>query len=642
MFGKQKVDKKKLERWKERLSRDSAAYSKQREKMDARELLYMGSHDIAAVGGGHAKPATHVRNIVAELIESQVDSNIPQPKVTARRPEDEKLAKMIEDMLRNELDRLDFERMNDLQERTAPIQGGSFFLAEWDNTERSHTTVGEIAVSLIHPKQVIPQDGVFAGVQEMDHLILAIPQTKASIRKKYEVDVSGEAEQDPDVKGAGETGTAEEMVTQYIGFERGENGRIGMYSWAGDTQICDISDYQARRLGVCKKCGQPGQKPCRYCGSESFETRAQEFETVLEDIVRSDGEVIPALSVTPDGYGNLAEGYTKLPAYVPDVFPVVLRKNVSVYGQLLGDSDVDKISDQQNSIKKLSTKALEKLLKGGSFVTLPAGLKFETTDEELRVVRIENPAELAMIKTESLQPDVSGDLAMQEKLYEEARQIVGVTDSFQGRKDPTATSGKAKEFAAAQTAGRLESKRIMKNAAYAELFEIMFKLKLAYADEPRAVVSRDERGATLYSTFNRYDFLKQDAAGAWYWEDDFLFSTDASATLAGNREAMWQETSLNLQKGAFGDPRDIKTLIMYWTIMEQLHYPLAATVKANLQNELEERQKMEAMQMQLQARMQGQAAGFPGGLGSPPGGMPAGAPVQTIGGMPDAMSQMPS
>ena len=30
------------------------------------------------------------------------------------------------------------------------------------------------------------------------------------------------------------------------------------------------------------------------------------------------------------------------------------------------------------------------------------------------------------------------------QVYEEARQIIGITDSFQGRTDPTATSGKAK------------------------------------------------------------------------------------------------------------------------------------------------------------------------------------------------------
>ena len=40
---------------------------------------------------------------------------------------------MIEHFLRNELDRLPFETMNDMAERTVPIQGGVGFLVEWDN-----------------------------------------------------------------------------------------------------------------------------------------------------------------------------------------------------------------------------------------------------------------------------------------------------------------------------------------------------------------------------------------------------------------------------------------------------------------------------------------------------------------------------
>ena len=167
-----------------------------------------------------------------------------------------------------------------------------------------------------------------------------------------------------------------------------------------------------------------------------------------------------------------------------------------------------------------------------------------------------------------------------------AKQAVGVTDSYLGRIDRTATSGKAKEFSAAQAAGRMESKRIMKNSAYAKLFEAIFKFKLAYEDEPRPVTSRDIHGNEEYKTFNRYDFLEKDAAGRWYWNDRFLFSCDATAPLASNREAMWQETRMNLQSGAFGDPTNIKTLIIFWSKMEQLHYPTAGETKRYLEEEL--------------------------------------------------------
>ena len=120
-----------------------------------------------------------------------------------------------------------------------------------------------------------------------------------------------------------------------------------------------------------------------------------------------------------------------------------------------------------------------------------------------------------MVDVITVEANIVNDANYLESAYQSARQTIGVTDSFQGRKDPTATSGKAKEFAAAQTAGRLESKRVMKQAAYADLFELMFKFALAYADEPRPVSSKNVHGQTEYRTFDRREFLKQDAAGQW-------------------------------------------------------------------------------------------------------------------------------
>ena len=166
------------------------------------------------------------------------------------------------------------------------------------------------------------------------------------------------------------------------------------------------------------------------------------------------------------------------------------------------------------------------------------------------------------------------------------------------------TITKAKEFAAAQTAGRLESKRTMKNAAFAKLFEAMFKFRLAYTDEPFPVRREDINGNVEYTEFNRYDFLEVDEAGEYWWNDMFLFSVDPSSALASNREAMWQETRLNLSSGAFGNPTDINTLILFWSKMETLHYPGASETKRYL----EEMLKKQEAQMQMQMQMQQNAA----------------------------------
>lgn len=57
---------------------------------------------------------------------------------------------------------------------------------------------------------------------------------------------------------------------------------------------------------------------------------------------------------------------------------------------------------------------------------------------------------------------------------------------------------------------------------------------------------------------------------------------------------------MNLQTGAFGDPSQLTTLILFWTKMELLHYPGAGETRAYLEEELRRQQ----MQRQLAAQLQ--------------------------------------
>lgn len=593
--------------WQDRLERNDSAYSAEREKMDARELLYKGGREMLAISPWEeGRPAPHVRNIIFELVEAQVSTTIPQPKVTARNEEDQPLAKLIEDMIRNELDRLPMETLNDMVERTVPIQGGVAWLIEWDDTIRSSTTIGEIAVSTMHPKQIVPQDGVYSSIEDMDYIILKVPQTKEYIRKRYDVDVEDESESEPDVKDV-EGSTADDIVTQYIAYYRNDGGGIGVYSWVNDTELEDIPDYQARRVHVCGECGRPDNaagdgETCAFCGGKIV-IREQDEEELFAPIMRRDGSEIP-------GADPMTGEPTRLPYYKPNIYPVLLQRNVSAFGQLLGDSDVDKITDQQRTINRIEAKIIDRILKAGTRITLPMDGGITVDERDAEIWRLDNQTDLNLIKSFDFRGDLSYELNYLNQIYEEARQTIGITDSFQGRRDTTATSKVAKEFAAQQSAGRLESKRAMKNAAWAAIFEAIFKFKLAYTDEPRPVVSQSADGTPSYSSFSRYDFLKQDETGKWFYNDQFLFTCDASAPLANNREAMWQETRMNLQTGAYGDPAQLDTLILFWSRMEALFYPGAAEAKRYLEEKLQQQQAMMAQQqqmMQQQAMAQQQA-----------------------------------
>ena len=662
----------KLEMWKERAAKNASAWETERAKMDSREKLYRGERDMEPFTAETKKKndptystAFHVRNIVAENVESMVDSNIPQPKVTPRRKEDEKSAELIENMIRDELDRRPMEEINDVQERTVPIQGASFYLVEWDSTIKSRYGNGEVVISAIHPKQVIPQDGVTGSIEDMDYIILMLPQTRAYIRDRYGKDVDA-GEEKTDVRGLDdEASTAEDIVTQYKAYYRDEDGNIGVFSWVGDTVLEDLEDYQARRRRRCVNCGEPEpldieevmpeqpdaaeqmqaqkmlafsaqfglddaddvpidtqdvpvrerKKRCPKCGGDKFETAPTQWEEIYTPILNRNGLQIPGEVTGIGADGRPARVPTRIPVYKPNMYPIVMQKNVSVYGKLLGDSDVDKIADQQNALNWIQAKVDRRMLDAGTIITMPPDVRAYRDPDDNKVYRVESPADAAMIGThEFTGNDLPYYFTQLANDYEAARQILGITDSFQGRRDTTATSGTAKQFAAAQSAGRLESKRRMKQAAYARLFELIFKFRLAYADEPRPVVYQDNHGDKAYDAFYRYDFLeaetREDGSIRYFWNDDFLFSCDTSAPLASNREALWQEARMNFQTGAYGNPQDPNALILFWTVMEDLHYPLAADAKRYFQDMMKAQQAQNA-QAAVLAQQAAMAQGTP-------------------------------
>ena len=163
---------------------------------------------------------------------------------------------------------------------------------------------------------------------------------------------------------------------------------------------------------------------------------------------------------------------------------MVLQRNVSVFGQLLGDSDVDKIKDAQNTTNRLEKKIIDRLVKAGTRVIMPATARHKIDEEDQVVWFFDNVSDAALIKDINFTGNLEYEMTYLAQVYEEARQAIGITRSFQGQEDSSAKSGVAKQFSAAQAAGRLESKRTMKHAAYADLFRLIFQFRLAYADEP--------------------------------------------------------------------------------------------------------------------------------------------------------------
>lgn len=593
-----------LEKWQGRLASARSAYSAELNKMRQREKMYYGSHEI--ING--KKQATNVRNAVYELIESQVDTSVPQPKVTAIHAEDTELAKRIENALRNEMRRMSMTQLNDSAERTVPVQGGDFYHVEWNPAAGYHCTLGDVEVSLRHPRQVIPQPGIYR-LEDMDYVFVQISKSKEALQAKYGVTLTDDTEETPEVRGDTETHSG--VVTQNLVYYKHDHGTVGLFSWVGDQVLEDHPDYYARTAEVCVKCGRKRVGDTCVCGSKKFKQQPSQTVTLMQDITLASGEVLPAQQygedepiVNPDGSVQRDEETgevilmpgapvnTEIPAYKPMGFPLIMRVNVGSESQFLGVSDVDIIADQQQAINKYGTKIQEKLLKGGSYVTLPDGVDIDKSDSELKILRLRDPSQKAMIDVINVQPNVSNDQNMLELNYQWMKSTIGITDAFQGKYDSSAVSGSAKQFSANQSAGRLQSKREMKNAAYARLYRMMFEFLLAYADEPYPVTETDTDGEQQFGHFDRYEFLKRDAAGELYWNDEFLFEVDPASNLASNRERLWDMIDVKYQAGGFGPITELESQYLLWTLLKETNFPYAGT----MQNAIKKRIDAQAMQ----------------------------------------------
>lgn len=556
----------KLEKWKELYTDAKSKRAAIDDLIPIRQKLYNGSGDVTNKKTGKLadQKATCFRNMCFELIETQINNGIPAPKVTPRSKDDKDLASELENHLRMEMDRMDSEVINDAAERGVLIQGTAFYLVDWDSMDSTPVSQGELYMKYFPLQDVYPQPGIL-DIRDAEYIFTRELCSIKRLKKLYGVEI-------PDT---GEYKGKRVLVTVWY---LNDDGYISRYGWIEDSDIVvfDQDAYELRRFKVCKECGEKmyGDK-CQVCGSDKYEYKLVKEETLNEDLIRYDKE-------HPEDATVLAKAGTPIPFYKIGQLPFVLRKNISICDALYGVSDIDVLRNNQESMNKILTKMEENILKAGSLVLKPKNVNIPKTDETLKIVTFDDPKTAALIDVKTMQANTQQDNVFQEQLYQTGRDSLGITDSYQGKRDTTAESGKAKMVSAAQAAGRMESKRRMKDAAYADLYKLMFKFLLAYCDEKRTYTKVLPTGELVESSFSKYDYLTGEP-GNVYYNDRFLFDVDDASTLMTNREALWKEAANNFMSGTFGNPADPRTLQLYWTMMDGLNYPLAKQTLAGLQ-----------------------------------------------------------
>ena len=534
--------------WRELYERALRAHAEARENMERNMRQFVGTDEIY----GSEERALTTRNITYEIIESEIDVNIPAPRVravshTARRDSN---AVNIERLCEALRENLPFEAMNDADERNTYVYGGSVWYVEWDGECDGNSITGGIRVHCISPEDFIPQPGI-SEVESMDYCFLRFTTTKRELRRRYGVDGEALARVECEYS-YGEEGTDDDTVTLTVAFYKGEEG-VGKMVFSGDLLLSDIPNYYRRRLHLCAGCG----KPSELC--ECDEPTEESVELICESAV----------------YPETGERVT-LPYYTPTDFPIVIRKNTAAPEGLLGLSDCERIRPQQQAINKVESRILQKLLRAGITPVIPEDAAITMSNAVFgQVIKLRPGESTDSYGKIDTTPDVSQDIEEADRLYDQAKRVLGISDALQGTDHPVAESGYARQLKISRAEGRLEAKKRLKYHAYSMLYKKIFEHYLAFSDEPRVLSYKCDDGTVCQAEFNRYNFIEKRDEGEYAYGDEYLFSVDLNNGSEYSRQVLWERNLSNLQSGTLGDRSDPETLLRYWQSQERAHYPFA-------------------------------------------------------------------
>ena len=290
---------------------------------------------------------------------------------------------------------------------------------------------------------------------------------------------------------------------------------------------------------------------CPYCGSTDWEYSEEEFEEIWAPITTSLGHRIPGAheEVYLTGEIDVITGLPvpavrlvpfRVPYYKPRRYPVVLQKNVSVYGQFLGDSDIDKITDQQNTTNRLEKKIIDKLISSGSFVTLPADASVGIDENDMRVYRPANPADANMIGVYLTNDpnDMSPDM-WQAELGETLPGLFDADNldmrSFMERVVQVAEEGRNEQVSLAEYTQMLADENyVSEDQALADLEQRVDWELRSFAEKADLEVRLRGRGADGISNTERKRIIQEERAN--YWQLHKQYQEETRRRIAEERQ----------------------------------------------------------------------------------------------------------
>ena len=512
-----------------------------------------------------------LRKLAFELVEQKVNPRIPAPKMTPRYHSDLVTVSATESLIKQEMDRMLSEETHDESERSTLIDSMTWLKVSWDPFDNTHERSGMPVVENCPIDTVYPQPGV-KNYKNLEYIFEKRKLTLARL-----LDLYGRA-----VKSDSSMDVVDIIEVYYLNVDR----HVGRFVYTEDdlTVLANDLEWGMRRRRECEDCGAivPIDTVCPNCGGTHMAyvgVKAQRLQQDLQFITNpyrvgeSDDKAQDNMTTKSN---EAIPANTEIPFYLIRQLPFVPKRTIKVPYDLYGISEVELLLESQDSMNKFLNKAERKSAMSKTYVTKLKDTNIDDDDNEITYVEVESAQEGAAIQVKQVVSNITEEITMAQLLYEGAKSTSGVTNTDQGKTDPSARSGKAKQLQLQASQTRQAAPMTQRNVAYSGVYELIFKYLLAYSDEERSYVKLLPDGTSREEVWSKYMFLDKDKNGEFYYRDDFAWSVDGATEITQDRAAMWQLIDNDYLNGVMGTAIDpVRALRMYWHMKDQANYPTA-------------------------------------------------------------------
>lgn len=567
-----KAQRDKLEKWKDKLERCMEQHNTFRDNCIKWDNVYNGTKSVdnnayyvSDRDRTQTSDARQVINIVHQLVESQIQVDIPKPSVEiVEGQEDLERKQMIEGMLTYMSEGTELERMTADNERITKKNGLSVFKVMYNPDYAAHSFRGRIETTNPHSTNVIPQQNV-RRVEDMDYIFHIETRTVDHVCRRYGEEFREELQDDNAEYGYLENftdtsdnydSTHNSKVSVVECWYKDKEGDICLITWANDTILRDEPKFFYRR---------------------------DEQGKIIET------ETIQMTTTDPETQQPTTQEI-QVKCHVPKRFPFVIWYNIPREKSYYGKSDVDIVSDQQEAIKKVMSSQEEKLIKGTTkvFVRKGSGLENKITNATLQVIACDDPVN--DVVTKDLKTYDQDYINYYNVMLQAAKDTLGVTQAYQGQLESSTLSGKAIQQLSQNSEGRLSVKQFEKQLAFRELYRLYYDFLIAFYDDKVPYRIADTSATPndyKYGYFDKSKLVKQDAAGEYYFpEFDVYVNTDEGLPKDKNFIIQSMQTALSSQ---------LIDAVEYWTVLDSIDFPCAGAIL-----EMERKKQEQAQQNQQQ------------------------------------------